>query len=202
MTAGGPIYLIVGLGNPGITYRNTRHNVGFKVIHEVAKACRVQLRRHRFQSRHARALIGDDQVVLLQPLTFMNRSGQAVKAAAYAYGVGPERTLIVYDDLDLPLGRIRVARNGSAGGHKGVASIIASLGTREFPRVKIGIGRPPRQVPAEDYVLSRFQREEREIISSVVHLAAEACRLFVAEDLDVTMNRINAHNLADKEGET
>jgi PTH1 family peptidyl-tRNA hydrolase len=202
LTAGSPTYLIVGLGNPGITYRNTRHNVGFKVINEVAKACRVQLRGRRFQSRHTRVLIGDGQIVLLQPLTFMNRSGQAVKAAAQAYGVSPERILIVYDDLDLPLGRIRVARNGSAGGHKGVASIIASLGTREFPRVKIGIGRPSHEVPAEDYVLSPFQREERETISSVIQLAAQACRLFVAEDIDVTMNRINAHNLADKEGET
>jgi PTH1 family peptidyl-tRNA hydrolase len=132
----------------------------------------------------------------------MNRSGQAVKAAADAYRADPERILIVYDDLDLPLGRIRVARNGSAGGHKGVASIIASLGSREFPRVKIGIGRPPHQMPVEDYVLSHFQREEREIISSVIQLAAQACRLFVAEDIDVIMNRINAHNLADKEGKT
>jgi PTH1 family peptidyl-tRNA hydrolase len=147
-------------------------------------------------------LAGSDQIILLQPLTFMNRSGQAVEAAAHAYRTDPERILIVYDDLDLPLGRIRVARHGSAGGHKGVASIIASLGTREFPRVKIGIGRPPQRVRAEDYVLSHFQRREKEIISSVIRLAAQACRLFVAEDMDVTMNRINAYNLADKEGKT
>ena len=145
---------------------------------------------------------GGDQIILLQPLTFMNRSGQAVKAAADAYHADHERVLIVHDDLDLPLGRIRVARNGSAGGHQGVASIITSLGTREFPRGKIGIGRPPHQTPVEDYVLSRFQRKEREIISDVIPLAAKACRLFVARDIDVTMNLTNSYNLADKEGKT
>ena len=202
MTAGSPTYLIVGLGNPGVSYRNTRHNVGFRAINEVAKSFRVRLRGRRFQSRYTRVGAGRGQIVLLQPLTFMNRSGQAVKAAADAYRADPERILIVCDDLDLPVGRIRVARGGSAGGHKGVASIIGSLGTSEFPRVKIGIGRPPRQAPVEDYVLSHFQRKEREIIASVIQLAAQACRLFVAEDIDVTMNRINAHNLADKEGKT
>lgn len=202
MTAGGPTYLIVGLGNPGFTYRNTRHNVGFKTINEVAKSYQVRLRGRRFQSRHARVRVGGDQIILLQPLTFMNRSGQAVRAAADACHAGLERILVVHDDLDLPLGRIRVARSGSAGGHKGVASIIASLGTREFPRVKIGIGRPPHQTPVEDYVLSRFQRKEKEIISDVIPLAAQACRLFVARDIDVTMNLTNSYNLADKEEKT
>ena len=202
MRADGPTYLIVGLGNPGVTYRNTRHNVGFRVINEVAKSFKVRLRGRRFQSRYTRVSSGSGQIVLLQPLTFMNRSGRAVAAAADDCRADPERILIVYDDLDLPLGRIRVARNGSAGGHKGVASIIASLGTREFPRVKIGIGRPPHHVPAEDYVLSRFQREEKKIMTSVIQLAAQACRLFVAEDIETTMNQINAHNLADKEGTT
>jgi PTH1 family peptidyl-tRNA hydrolase len=146
--------------------------------------------------------IGSDHIVLLQPLTFMNRSGQAVKAAADAYQAELERTLIVHDDLDLPLGRVRVARNGSAGGHKGVAAIIACLGTREFPRVKIGIGRPPHQAPVEDYVLSHFQRKEKEIVADVIQVAAQACRLFVTEDIDVTMNRTNSYDLADKEGKS
>ncbi len=149
-----------------------------------------------------RVCAGGEHIVLLQPLTFMNRSGQAVKAAADAYAAGPGRILIVHDDLDLPLGRIRVARDGSAGGHKGVASIIACLGTREFPRVKIGIGRPPHQARAEDYVLSPFQRKEKEIIAGVIQLAAQACRLFVSEEVDVVMNRTNSYNLADKEGDS
>jgi PTH1 family peptidyl-tRNA hydrolase len=202
LTTGGPTYLIIGLGNPGVAYRNTRHNVGFRVINEVAKSYQVRLRGRRFQSRHARVRAGGDQIVLLQPLTLMNRSGPAVKAAADAVHAGLDRILVVHDDLDLPIGRIRVARNGSAGGHKGVASIIASLGTREFPRVKVGIGRPPQRTPVEDYVLSRFERKEREIISDVIQLAAKACRLFVARDIDVTMNLTNSYNLADKEGKT
>ena len=194
------VYLIVGLGNPGEEYRETRHNLGFRVIRKWCHEAGVCLSEHRFHARYARVHLDYTDVVLCCPLTFMNRSGMAVGALAVLHGVPPERLLVVHDDLDLPLGRLKLIRGGGAGGHRGVESIIGHLGSDAFPRLKIGIGRPPRGVSPEEYVLTCFPKQERETVQQVVLLAVQAGRWALSKGLDAAMNHFNQRNLNEKEG--
>ena len=136
---------------------------------------------------------------MLCPQTFMNQSGRSVKACLDFYGISPKDLLVVHDDLDLPLGRIKVVRGGGSGGHKGVTSVIAHAGTLEFARVKIGIGRPRRAESIEQYVLSPFYGEERPVVEEVLRTAIQACELFVSEGVDSAMNQINRQNIGEKE---
>ena len=137
--------------------------------------------------------------MLLFPLTFMNRSGEAVRASADYYNIEPEDILVIHDDIDLPVGRIKVVRGSGSGGHKGVQSIINHLDSTQFQRVKIGIGRPRYDEAVEDYVLAPFYSDEREMIEDVLHMAVQACELFVSEGIEPAMNKINCQNLANKE---
>ncbi len=137
--------------------------------------------------------------MLLCPLTFMNRSGKAVRAGADYYDIEPGNILVIHDDIDLPVGRVKVSRGSGSGGHKGVQSIIDHLGSTQFIRVKIGIGRPRYDEAVEDYVLAPFYKDERDIIEDVLHLATQACELFVSEGIEPAMNKINCQNLANKE---
>ncbi|MFH1489363.1 MAG: aminoacyl-tRNA hydrolase [Pseudomonadota bacterium] len=194
------VYLIAGLGNPGKAYKNTRHNMGFRVIDHWAGSLGVQLSNRRFQSRNARASYRENGLILVRPMTYMNLSGQSIRAIADYYHIKTEDILVVHDDLDLPLGKIRVARNGGAGGHKGILSIVQCLGTKEFFRVKVGVGRPRHGEAVDDYVLSPFYSDEKEILEGVINLAAGACELFVSEGIEAAMNHINSKNLAKKEG--
>ncbi len=187
--------LIAGLGNPGPDYRFTRHNMGFRVLEAWAEDLGVRLSGRRFQSRSARAVVQGRSLLLLCPMTFMNLSGEAVQACAHYYRLEEEDILIVHDDLDLPLGRVRIARGGGAGGHKGVASVIKHLGLRGFPRLKIGIGRPGEGQSVERYVLNPFSREEQDTAQEVTRLGVQACESFVLKGLDSTMNEFNGHNL-------
>jgi PTH1 family peptidyl-tRNA hydrolase len=189
------VYLIVGLGNPGREYRNTRHNTGFNVIDLWSRNLGVQLSGGRFQSRYALTTYKNEDILLLFPETFMNLSGMSVKDCADAYGLVTGKILVIHDDLDLPVGRIKIIRSGGAGGHKGVLSIIEHLGDSQFPRIKIGIGRPHREEIVEDYVLSPFTDDEKQIMESVIRLAVTACELIVLEGLEPAMDRINRQNL-------
>lgn len=193
------MYLIVGLGNPGREYRDTRHNSGFSVIDLWSRNLAVQMTGGRFQSRYALTTYKKKEILLLFPETFMNLSGMSVKACADAYGLVNEKILVIHDDLDLPVGRIKIIRSGGAGGHKGVLSIIEHLGDSQFPRIKIGIGRPLSEEMVEDYVLAPFNDDEKKIMESVIRLAVTACELFVSEGLEPAMNQINRLNLTNKE---
>ena len=190
------MYLVAGLGNPGIRYRNTRHNVGFKVINTWAKSMGIRLSGRRFGSRNTRTRFQTKPVILLCPLTYMNQSGKSIRACIDYFDIGEENILVIHDDIDLPVGKIRIVRGGGAGGHKGVLSIMEHLSTSEFPRLKIGVGRPHESGESiEDYVLSPFYDDEKEIIQEIIQLAVQACELFIAEGIETTMNRINNQNL-------
>ncbi len=186
-----PVFLVVGLGNPGPRYRYTRHNVGFMVIHRWARALGVRLPSRRFKAKSSAARFQDRELILLCPQTFMNLSGTSVKSCVQSLGVRSEDILVVHDDLDLPLGRVKVAKDGGDGGHKGIQSIFHHLGTREFSRVKVGIGRPRQGRPVEEFVLSPFCREDRAAVEEMLSKAVLACELFVSKGLETAMNQIN-----------
>ncbi|MBW1722976.1 MAG: aminoacyl-tRNA hydrolase [Deltaproteobacteria bacterium] len=195
--AGNPkVYVIGGLGNPGRKYRDTRHNLGFRVVRQLAKGFNTALTGRRFQSRYTWTVYKGQEIILIRPLTYMNHSGLSIKACVDFFRVTPERILIIHDDIDLPVGRIRVVRGGGAGGHKGVSSIIQHLGTQQFPRIKLGIGRPRYGEPIEEYVLSPFYGDEKEIIDRVVQMAVQACGLFISDGVEAAMNITNCQNLA------
>jgi PTH1 family peptidyl-tRNA hydrolase len=185
------LLLVVGLGNPGPKYRYTRHNVGFMVIHRWARALGVRLLSLRFEGKSGGARFQDRELLLLCPQTFMNLSGTSVKACTESLGVRTEDILVVHDDLDLPLGRVKAAKKGGAGGHNGIQSLIDHLGTREFSRVRIGIGRPRLKERVPDFVLSPFYREDRAAVEAMLQTAVRACELFVSEGIETAMNQIN-----------
>lgn len=191
--------LIAGLGNPGQEYRDTRHNIGFQVINMWSRELGVRLDGRRFLSRNTRTKFRGREITLLRPTTFMNRSGASIKRCADFYHLDTGNILIIHDDIDLPVGRVKVVRNGGAGGHKGVLSIIHDLGSRQFPRIRIGIGRPRYGEDVEDYVLTPFYGDEKGIMKRVIGTAVQACELFVVEGIESTMNNINCNNLAKKE---
>jgi PTH1 family peptidyl-tRNA hydrolase len=193
------VYLIVGLGNPGWKYRDTRHNTGFNVIVLWSRKLGIQLTGGRFQSRFALTTYKNEDILLLFPETFMNLSGMSVRACADAYGLVTGKILVIHDDLDLPVGRIKLIRGGGPGGHKGVLSIIENLGDSQFPRIKIGIGRPPGEEGVEDYVLAPFNDDEKHIMERVLRMAVSACELVVSEGLEPAMNHINSQYLTNKE---
>ena len=185
------MYLIVGLGNPGSRYKDTRHNIGFGVIDLWSLDLGVRLVGRRFQSRNIRTRFQDQEIILLRPLTFMNLSGKSVKGCADYYDLESTKILVIHDDLDLPVGSLKVVRNGGAGGHKGVLSIIEHLDSMQFPRIKIGIGRPRYEENIEDYVLSPFYGDENGIMEKVVKTAVRACELAVSEGIQTAMNHVN-----------
>ena len=190
--------LIVGLGNPGREYEHTRHNVGFQVAEELAQRYRVTLKNHaKWKARAAKIADIGDGVLVAEPTTFMNLSGWAVREIAAFHKLSPPDLLVVVDDADLPLGRLRMRTGGSAGGHNGLKSIIQELGTFEFPRLRVGVGRQPGEL--KNHVLGRFSDEERAQIDAAVKRAADAAELFAKEDILAAMNRYNAAPAADED---
>ena len=179
---------IVGLGNPGREYAGTRHNIGFDVVDEVARRWNVQLR--PWKSAADVVVVSSRSVVLAEPHTFMNASGEAVSRLAAFYGLELGDLLVVADEVQLPLGRIRLRGSGSAGGHNGLKSIIQHVGI-QFPRLRIGVGRPDPTWDLADHVLSRFGRDEREAAVDAVGRAADAVELFVEHGVEAAMNRFN-----------
>jgi len=189
----------VGLGNPGPGYENSRHNIGFRVIDLWCRDLGLVLKKRQFRSKNIRAEFQGNNIILLCPLTFMNLSGEAVRAYADYYALETGRVLVVHDDLDLPLGRIKVVKDGGAGGHKGVSSIIHHLENNQFSRIKVGIGRPRYGETVEDYVLSPFYTDEKGLAQKAMEMAVNACELFVLEGVESAMNQINCQNLVNKE---
>ena len=182
--------LIVGLGNPGDTYRDTRHNVGFKVVDELASRHQVHSWREKFGGLEARTTVGDVGVILAKPLSFMNLSGRAVQEYSAFYKIALPDLLVIVDDAELPLGRLRARRSGGAGGHNGLKSVIECLGTKEFARLRIGVGRGPGDLG--NHVLGRFRPEEQDEISAAVLRAADATAVFITKGIDPAMNAFNA----------
>lgn len=183
--------LIVGLGNPGSRYCGTRHNVGFEVVDVLALRLGLE-----FESAPADALLARQRgpgarVMLAKPLTFMNRSGGAVQALRHYFRIAPEALLVVADDVNLPLGQLRGRKRGSDGGHNGFASVIASLGTGEFARLRIGVGRGDTRRSLTAHVLAGFDKEEREEMEAAIERAADAVEIFVEDGVDTMMNRFN-----------
>ncbi len=193
------MYLIVGLGNPGPNYEETRHNIGARILESWGGKLGVHWSSRLFQSRSGRARYEDQDLLLICPETFMNRSGLAVKACVDYFKIDPHRILLVHDDLDLPLGRLKVVKEGGAGGHKGVVSVMAHLGDSTFPRIKVGIGRPRYGEAVEAYVLSPFYADEGGVVEEVAHLAVKGCELFVSKGVAFAMNQINSQDLSKKE---
>ena len=183
--------LIAGLGNPGPKYRNTRHNVGFQVINLLSRELGVRLLSRRFQSRNKLTKYKGKEVVLLRPTTFMNLCGKSIKACADYFQLEAKCLLIVHDDLDLPIGRIKVVTHGGTGGHKGIQSIIDYLHNSHFSRVKIGIGRPQYKETIEEYVLSPFYDDQKRIMEKTIHQAVLACRLFISDGVESVMSQVN-----------
>ncbi|MBN1394162.1 MAG: aminoacyl-tRNA hydrolase [Pirellulales bacterium] len=183
--------LVVGLGNPGRRYRQTRHNVGYEVIAEVARRHGVAAPRTRFQGEIVEAELGECKILLLSPTTFMNLSGNSVREAVAFYKLPIENLLVICDDLNLPLGKLRFRTKGSSGGQKGLDDIIAKLGTEEFARLRIGIGAAPENWDWADYVLGKFNAEELGIIETTVPLATDAVAAWSREGTQYCMNYYN-----------
>jgi peptidyl-tRNA hydrolase, PTH1 family len=183
--------LIAGLGNPGREYRGNRHNVGFMVVDELCETLNVRLSRMQSKALIGSTPVDDCKVVLAKPQTFMNNSGQAVAALVRFYKIPLDQLLVVHDDLDLPLGTLRMRPTGGPGGQKGLTSIIQHLGTQDFPRLRIGIGRPPGRMEASAYVLQDFSQGDSEITQIVLKKAAEAAQVFIHSGLEKAMNQFN-----------
>lgn len=187
-----PIYLIAGLGNPGKEYHRNRHNIGFMLVSRLAKQLNVA-----FSRVQSRALVTDtnyqgNKVILAKPQTYMNLSGQAIASLVRFYKIELIHLLVVYDDVDLPFGRIRIRPSGGSGGQKGMQSIINQLGTQDFPRMRLGIGRPPGSQGASSYVLRDFSGEDAEFLPSVLDRGVQAVLTFISEDLPSAMNQYNS----------
>lgn len=183
--------LVVGLGNPGRKYDNTRHNVGFEVLALLVKRFGVERPKGRFKGEVVEARIGESRAILLCPTTFMNLSGQSVREASDFYKLPASSILVVCDDFNLPLGRLRFRPKGSAGGQKGLQDIINRLGTNEVPRLRVGIGAPPPQWKVSDYVLSRVRPDELDTMQAACSRAVDGVRCWLNEGIDESMNRFN-----------
>lgn len=185
-----PEWLIVGLGNPGGEYRGTRHNVGFDVVELLAKRCGEKLGRGRIQALVGQVILGRVSALLVKPLTYMNLSGQSVGPLAKSNGIKPDHVLVIADDLDLPLAKIRFRASGSAGGHNGHKSIIQALGTQDYPRFKIGIGRGEESI---GHVLGPFDQNEKPVIESAVEKTAKAVELLLNDGEQAMLHFLEAN---------
>lgn len=184
-------YMIVGLGNPGRKYANTRHNIGFMCVDALAESYGLQ-----FDTKKSKAVLADGtlegkRVLLVKPQTYMNLSGEAVRAVADFYKIPPAHILVIMDDLDTPLGTLRIRAKGGAAGQKGTRSIIQHLGLQDFPRIRFGIGRPPGKMDAAAYVLLPFIKEEEILVVETIDRVLKAVRLWLTEGIDMAMNRQN-----------
>jgi PTH1 family peptidyl-tRNA hydrolase len=185
-------WIVVGLGNPGAKYENTRHNVGFLVADELADRAGAPIRKIKHHALTASAVIGGQGVLLMKPTTYMNLSGEAVGDAARFYKIPADHVLVISDDVDLPLGKLRIRKSGSAGGHNGLKSIIQHLGSDQFPRLKVGVGgKPHPDYDMADWVLGQLQGEDKKIMDEAVQRAAEAVECLLKEGAEKAMNQFN-----------
>ena len=184
--------LIAGLGNPGSEYVHTRHNIGFEVVENLAGAHDIQMNKTKFNALYGKGVIEGEEVLLVKPLTYMNLSGEAIAPIMNYFKIDLDDLLVIYDDLDLAVGKLRLRLKGSSGGHNGMKSIIQHVGSSDFKRMRVGIGRPPGRQPVIDYVLKRFSKEEDPLIEEVIGKAIEACATWCREPFDKIMNKYNA----------
>ena len=192
-------FLIVGLGNPGREYRENRHNIGFMLIDRLAVKLNARFSRLQSKALVATAMNNERKIILAKPQTFMNLSGQSVQGLVRFYKLPLTNLLVAHDDLDLPPGTIRIRPGGGSPGQLGVTSIIERLGAQEFPRLRLGIGRPPGRMEAPDYVLRDFSDGEMAVISETLNRAADAALTFVTEGLDAAMNKYNGQGIESRE---
>lgn len=184
--------VIVGLGNPDDKYKGTRHNVGFDVIDLLAEKYNIAVDTKKHRAYIGKGIIGGQKVILAKPQTYMNLSGESVRSLVEYYKVDPEtELLIIFDDISLDVGQLRIRKKGSAGGHNGIKNIIANLGTSVFQRIKVGVGEKPKGYDLADYVLGRFSKEDRELIKEGFECAAEAVAMITAGEIDQAMNKYN-----------
>lgn len=186
------MYIVVGLGNPGLKYQGTRHNVGFMTIDKLAEEYNIDVKRNKFKALVGEANISGEKVILAKPQTFMNNSGMSVLDLMNFYKVPHENLIVVVDDIDISFGTIRIKQKGSRGSHNGMKSIIYQLGFDDFPRVKIAIGKKPERMDLANFVLSQFNKEEIKIINKEVEEAKEAVINIIKKGLDDTMNKYNS----------
>ena len=191
------MYLIAGLGNPTREYDKTRHNVGFSVIDVLADKYNIDVSDRKHKALCGRGVIEGEKVLLLKPQTFMNLSGESIREAVDYYKIDPEDIIVIYDDISLEPGQLRIRLKGSAGGHNGIKNIIAHLGTQEFPRIKVGVGAKPPKMDLADYVLSRFGAEEKKIMDEAFGEAAEAAVMMMTTGAERAMNHYNAKKKAE-----
>ena len=191
-STGGVKWVVVFLGNPGPRYEGTRHNAGFMAADAMARARGLSINRARFKALTATCDIGGESVMLMKPQTFMNLSGEAAAQAVKFYKIAPDHVIVVSDEISLPIGKLRVRRKGSAGGHNGLKSIIACLGTDQFPRIRLGVGAPPHpDYDMADWVLSTFKNQDAEDMRAAAQRAAEAVECYILHGPDRTMNLYN-----------
>ncbi|PFJ13373.1 aminoacyl-tRNA hydrolase [Bacillus cereus] len=184
--------LIVGLGNPGREYELTRHNIGFMAIDELAKRWNISLNEQKFKGVLGAGFVNGEKVILLKPLTYMNLSGESIRPLMDYYKIDVEDFVVMYDDLDIPVGKLRLRMKGSAGGHNGVKSTISHLGTQEFQRIRMGIDRPKNGMKVVDYVLGRFTSEEIPDVNHSIEKAADACEEWLTKPFLQIMNTFNS----------
>lgn len=191
-SSGGVSWLVVFLGNPGPKYENTRHNAGFMAADAMAEKQNVRIDRSRFKALTATCRIGDEQVMLMKPQTFMNISGEAVREAVNFYKIPADHVIVVSDEIALSIGKLRIRKKGSAGGHNGLKNIIANLGTDQFPRLRLGVGAPPHpEFEMADWVLSVFRGQDLEDMKAAAEKAADAVECYIREGGDRAMNKFN-----------
>lgn len=185
-------FIIVGLGNPGTKYEDTRHNCGFMSVETLGEMYKTEIKRLKFKSLTAEITVADKRCLLMKPTTFMNNSGEAVDEAADFYKIPPENIIVIYDDINLDVGRLRIRQKGSDGGHNGMKSIILHLNSDNFPRIRVGVGKKPHpDYDLADWVLSRFTKEEGELLEPALSNAAKAAELIVQEKINEAMNLYN-----------
>jgi PTH1 family peptidyl-tRNA hydrolase len=185
------MYIIIGLGNPTDQYQATRHNVGWDAITRLSDDFRIHLDSKKHKAICGKGYIEGEKVVLAQPVTYMNLSGESVRELVDFYKVTPEEIIVIYDDISLEVGQLRIRKKGSAGGHNGIKSIISHLGTDEFPRIKIGVGDKPKDWDLADYVLSRFKSEEQPAIREALKDSSDACKMIITTGIEAAMNSFN-----------
>ncbi|MGE5628189.1 MAG: aminoacyl-tRNA hydrolase [Solirubrobacterales bacterium] len=184
------MYLIAGLGNPGKQYEHTRHNVGFDTIDIISREYNIPLNREKFKGIYGEGTIADDKVILLKPKTFMNLSGESISEVSNFYKIESENIIVIYDDISLHTGRMRIRPQGSAGGHNGIKSIISCLSTEKFPRIKIGVGHP--EYDLIPFVLGRFSKEDRALVEEVMKAAALSVEEIIKNGVPEAMNKYNS----------
>lgn len=183
------MFLIVGLGNPGKEYEDTRHNIGFKVVDNIAKEYNIQINRQKFKGIYGEGFINGEKVILLKPTTYMNLSGESVREVVNFYNIENDEILIIYDDISLDVGKLRIREKGSAGGHNGIKSIIAHLGSEVFSRIKIGVGQPNSDLVK--HVLGKFSKEEMVTLDESIEAATNATAEIIKNDVKTAMNQFN-----------